>query len=467
MNTINLDSYDKASFNNIKEQSSILQNMETIGSGENVAFPFLMEDVYGSLYKYSPEVKEEVSTGFQFNKQIIQQLMQLREYKDLREFTKLKEFESATGVQSFSEYINNNIPEETKQKINEAAITQTLLNGLLENYNPDTADLSIPNLVEEAKEKLNKLNEELQQKDIRKIIKEALKQSSEDVQQTNSFLNSFGTGEGQNQTIPMKDKIEIAKKLMNNSKLKQIATLAGRFQNLALHYQSTKTKHGVDEIVDIKMGNDINKIVPTELVYLDDPDLDIVFYDKLSQRKLLQFDTEGKENLSKGPIILCIDGSGSMTGDREVWSKAFALGLLTIAKKQKRDFSIIHFGSEREIKTYSFSSKIDPTNLLEALSYFFHGGTNFEQPLHTAVKLIKENKNMKKADIVFITDGECVVSEVFNVHFLENKEKYEFKIYRILIETSSNELPFPTDTVFKLNKNEKDDNILQQIYGGL
>jgi uncharacterized protein with von Willebrand factor type A (vWA) domain len=467
MNTINLDSYDKASFNNIKEQSSILQNMETIGSGENVAFPFLMEDVYGSLYKYSPEVKEEVSTGFQFNKQIIQQLMQLREYKDLREFTKLKEFESATGVQSFSEYINNNIPEETKQKINEAAITQTLLNGLLENYNPDTADSSIPNLVEEAKEKLNKLNEELQQKDIRKIIKEALKQSSEDVQQTNSFLNSFGTGEGQNQTIPMKDKIEIAKKLMNNSKLKQIATLAGRFQNLALHYQSTKTKHGVDEIVDIKMGNDINKIVPTELVYLDDPDLDIVFYDKLSQRKLLQFDTEGKENLSKGPIILCIDGSGSMTGDREVWSKAFALGLLTIAKKQKRDFSIIHFGSEREIKTYSFSSKIDPTNLLEALSYFFHGGTNFEQPLHTAVKLIKENKNMKKADIVFITDGECVVSEVFNVHFLENKEKYEFKIYGILIETSSNELPFPTDTVFKLNKNEKDDNILQQIYGGL
>jgi Mg-chelatase subunit ChlD len=61
------------------------------------------------------------------------------------------------------------------------------------------------------------------------------------------------------------------------------------------------------------------------------------------RKNLMQFKLEGKEKEGKGPLIVCIDNSGSMAGEREEWAKGFALGLLTIAKKQKREFCIIHF----------------------------------------------------------------------------------------------------------------------------
>ena len=466
MNTINLDSYDKAAFNWVKKESPGLQKLEESGASKNVAFPHLMEDVYGSLYKYDPLIKEEIEPGFTPNKKIMEQLMQMREYNELREFTCLQEFESAVGVQSFSEQLIQNLPEEVKQRMDDLAKAQEAYNNLLESENPS------PKQIIGTKQTLQeyaKATEEIMSStefELHKIIREAIQKGAEEAKEMSQFLNAFGTEPGQPCTLPMEEKVKMAQKIKDNPTLKKIAQIAGRFQRLALHYQSTKTKHGVDEIVDITTGNDLNRIVPTELVLMDDPDLDILFYQKYSERKLLQFEMQGKETKGKGPIIICIDNSGSMAGEREAWAKGFALGLLTIARKQKRNFAIIHFGNATELKTFTFDKKVNSEELLVALSHFFGGGTNFERPLREAISLLyKENSILKEADIVFVSDGECSLGPESLKFYTINKQKLQFKTYGVLIQTSTETLPFPTDATFKLDTLQNDDVILKTVFG--
>ncbi len=466
MNTINLDSYDKAAFSWVKKESPGLQKLEESGASKNVAFPHLMEDVYGSLYKYDPLIKEEVEPGFIPNKRIMEQLIQTREYNELREFTCLQEFESATGVQVFSEQLIQNIPEDIQEKMDDMANAQKNLNDLLESENPNLDEIA------QAKKLLSTMGQTTQELmnnkefEMHKIIRSAIQKGAEEAKEMSQFLNAFGSEPGQPCTLPMEEKVKMAQKIKDNPTLKKIAQIAGRFQRLALHYQNTKTKHGVDEIVDITCGNDLSRIVPTELVLMDDPDLDILFYQKYSERKLLQFEMQGKETKGKGPIIICIDNSGSMAGEREAWAKGFALGLLTIARKQKRNFAIIHFGNATELKTFTFDKKVNSEELLIALSHFFGGGTNFERPLREAMSLMyEENSILKKADIVFVTDGECSMGPESSKFYTGNKEKLQFKTYGVLIQTSTETLPFPTDTTFKLDALQNDDIILKTVFG--
>ena len=472
MNTIKMDSYDKAAFAKVKEDSPALKKLETTGSGQNAAFPPLLEDVYGSLYKYDPELMEEVEPGFAPNKTIMEQVMQMREYTELREYTCLQEFESAVGVQTFGDHIMKNLPKEMQDIMNEMAIVQTLVDGMMESYDPNNKNSNIPQNFKQGKEKLEALQQQMDQYlqknegKVRSVVRQAVKETVDDTKQVQCFMNSFGSEPGQLCKLPMKEKVKLAKKVMENPKLQKIAMMAGRFQRLALHYQSVKTKHGVDEIVDITCGNNLNRVVPTELVFLDDPDLDILFYDRYSQRKLLQFELEGKEQKGKGPIIICIDNSGSMSGNREVWAKAFALGLLTIARKQRRSFAIVHFGSKTELKSYEYpNSKVEPKDLLTALSDFYGGGTDFQTPLDHAIGLIEKMKSLKEADIIFVTDGECSVTDGFRNAYAKTKEELQFRVFGVLIETITDTLPFPTDDCFKLQNLDGDQLLIQQIYG--
>ena len=49
---------------------------------------------------------------------------------------------------------------------------------------------------------------------------------------------------------------------------------------------------------------------------------------------------------------------------------------------------------------------------MAAAETFLNGGTNFETPMRKAMSLIEED-GFEKADVVFITDGECELNEAY------------------------------------------------------
>lgn len=51
----------------------------------------------------------------------------------------------------------------------------------------------------------------------------------------------------------------------------------------------------------------------------------------------------------RGPILLCVDTSGSMRGARETVAKALALECMRAAKEQERDCYVFAFAGPAEV----------------------------------------------------------------------------------------------------------------------
>ena len=136
-----------------------------------------------------------------------------------------------------------------------------------------------------------------------------------------------------------------------------------------------------------------------------------------------------KAKLGHGPVIVCEDGSGSMSGDKQMWAKAVTLSLAHYAKIQKRSFGWVHFGAKTthlETRVYS-QGKLSAEAMLELAETFRNAsGTDFEKPLRKALEMIRQ-EGLKKADICLITDGECEVSEEFLREFNSARKALDIK----------------------------------------
>ena len=149
----------------------------------------------------------------------------------------------------------------------------------------------------------------------------------------------------------------------------------------------------------------------------------------------------GVEEKGKGPMIVCLDGSSSMAGDKEIWSKAVTLTLLEIARRQRRLFRSICFSSEETpLQILDMNPRdryeIETKTVMDLAEYFPGGGTDFQRPLDAALECLKHAR-FKKGDVIFITDGECQVAPQWAEAFRKEKERLGFSLFSILIDVGS------------------------------
>ena len=161
--------------------------------------------------------------------------------------------------------------------------------------------------------------------------------------------------------------------------------MAGRYKRWAIATHKSKTRYGVDSLRGITIGNDISKLLPTESMKLQHPTLKKVFKKDLLEGKLFQYEYHHQQKESAGPIICCIDSSGSMHGVAEIWAKAVALGLLELARHQNRSFYVVHFSSSYQhdnlhINDFRKSKPYSVEEVVDLAEYFEGGGTAFEPP---------------------------------------------------------------------------------------
>src|SRR3972149_5183062 len=88
------------------------------------------------------------------------------------------------------------------------------------------------------------------------------------------------------------------------------------------HQRKIWSKRG-SEVYDISLGNDIGRIIPAELSFLRHKALRKDFLKRLIEGRLLQYYL--KEEKGRGPLVVCVDGSSSMEGHKEMWAKAVCL----------------------------------------------------------------------------------------------------------------------------------------------
>src|SRR5690625_649589 len=119
-------------------------------------------------------------------------------------------------------------------------------------------------------------------------------------------------------------------------------------------------------------------------------------------------------------------------GDLDNQAKAFAIALMAIAKRHKRNFVYIPFNwNVGNVRTFP-KGKITPSEIVEIAREFMGGGTVFTDPLKTALNYIKMDR-YKDADVIFVTDGEAGIGEAFLERLNVEKEKLKFNVLSLAI----------------------------------
>jgi uncharacterized protein with von Willebrand factor type A (vWA) domain len=124
--------------------------------------------------------------------------------------------------------------------------------------------------------------------------------------------------------------------------------------------------------------------------------------------KLLLYSLHGNEEKGKGPVVVCLDGSSSMMGDKEIWAKALALTFFEIARRQRRLFHSICFSSvDTPLHELDLNPReryrVEMDKVIDLAEYFPGGGTDFETALDAALACLRQSR-FNRGDIIFITN---------------------------------------------------------------
>ena len=248
---------------------------------------------------------------------------------------------------------------------------------------------------------------------LRAALRKAAREARDAVQDAESAIEGMGPCMPGNEFVKKSGPANLAaireahERLKNSPRLKRIAQLAGRLERLASSKARSKVRPGVGEIHGVEIGDDLARLLPSELVCLRHPKLKLVLMSRILERRALTYGMTGREPTARGPIVILLDESASMREDgKDIWSKAVALALLSTATKQRRAWHLIAFngGIRREVSIEP--GKATPADIANALDQHVAGGTDFDAPVLRAVEIIRTSRTMRQADVVVITDGE-------------------------------------------------------------
>jgi uncharacterized protein with von Willebrand factor type A (vWA) domain len=259
-------------------------------------------------------------------------------------------------------------------------------------------------------------------------------------------MAAWGIGPGELQRMPFEQRAALAQRL-RSGRLAQFSELIGRFRRMAAAQRARRTEHAPGELTGVTLGDDLGRLIPSEMAALGVPALRAAFAARYAEQRLFVYETCGEENAGQGAIIACIDCSGSMetrghggvTG--EAWAKACGLALLDQARAGKRDFAAILFSSAGEQETFRFpaAQRLRTGEVLDFAEHFWGGGTDFATPLDAAAVLLEAEHNddgRMRGDIVLITDGECGVTEDWMRAWNDRKHQLGYRVFGIAVGTS-------------------------------
>ena len=391
---------------------------EAADQGSEIASNYLplLSDIFSAFFQNKARLKQNPPRETEENREIMETALGLKEYEELHTVSRLDFFASAAATRAFSDQIIKLINQ--KKEENKKEPNRKPNNGPL-GIDPDT---------------------------LRWAIRRSLKKGLEEAQEAKQAVETFGREEGGIQRIPITEQFRLADLLGKNSKIKEIIKMLGRMRLEALSINRSKITHStlVRRGVETVGIEGIERVLPDELANLaigeEGEDL---FLKRLLEEDLLAYSYRNPVEETHGPILIAVDGSGSMAGLKEVWAKALAIASILQAKKEKRKSQGIIFGaSEKEI------FEIDVNRLEDLATASFHMGTNFGPPLRWAEDKFKEQP---RADFLFITDGVCEIEEHRKMEFLQAKIRSGARCFSVLIGSDVTETVRQfSDKVFSL-----------------
>ncbi|GAA4796701.1 hypothetical protein GCM10023220_24550 [Streptomyces ziwulingensis] len=208
--------------------------------------------------------------------------------------------------------------------------------------------------------------------------------------------------------------------------------------------RARKVENATGELIGVTLGNDLFRVIPSELANLGLPELRAVFAARYAAGELMPYDSQGEQPTGRGAVIACVDTSHSMYEagpggvTREAWARACALALLDQARHAGRDFVGILFSAADQLQVFRFpagrAAGID--RILDFAETFLGGGTSYQRPLSAAGELLEkefDDASRTRGDIVLLTDDDCGVTEDWMRAWNDAKHRLGFRVFGVAV----------------------------------
>jgi uncharacterized protein with von Willebrand factor type A (vWA) domain len=181
------------------------------------------------------------------------------------------------------------------------------------------------------------------------------------------------------------------------------------------------------ELRGIRLGDRLERLLGSELQQLRHPVLHKWWRARKAEARLLTYDSQAllvdwrpdpqanprqhtsplaEPPLERGPLIICLDTSGSMQGAPESIAKAVVLEATRVAHRERRGCIVMAFGGPDEVIEHELDfSPAGFQRLMQLIGQGFDGGTDVQTPIDRAIARV-HGRRWASADVLIVSDGE-------------------------------------------------------------
>jgi uncharacterized protein with von Willebrand factor type A (vWA) domain len=204
----------------------------------------------------------------------------------------------------------------------------------------------------------------------------------------------------------------------------------------------------------IHRSDRIARMLPAEAMLLGHPRLRLVWHARRAERSLLCYEDDDRmtetrlhpapviqprpglmpaKKLERGPMLVCVDTSGSMQGGAEAVAKAVVLEAMRAAHAQNRACHVFAFGGAEEV--VEMELPVDRAGIESATRFLgqsFSGGTDICAPLEKVIAQV-EQERWQRADLLIATDGEFGTTPTLAARLAAVKRELGLRVQGVLI----------------------------------
>ncbi|MFM8345623.1 MAG: VWA domain-containing protein [Betaproteobacteria bacterium] len=208
------------------------------------------------------------------------------------------------------------------------------------------------------------------------------------------------------------------------------------------------------ELRGIRLGDRLERLLGSELQQLRHPVLHKWWRARKAEARLLTYDSQAQlvdwrpdpqatprhrtrpaanPPLERGPLLICLDTSGSMQGAPESIAKAVVLEATRVAQHERRGCIVMAFGGPDEVIERELDFSPEGFNrLMELIGQGFDGGTDVQTPIERAIARVHERR-WASADVLIVSDGEFGCTPATLEHLDRARTELGLRVFGLLI----------------------------------
>lgn len=213
------------------------------------------------------------------------------------------------------------------------------------------------------------------------------------------------------------------------------------------------------DITGISLGRDLNALLPHEWAVYSDPDMEDLFLQRYVTSRLQTFGYESHSlnaarNLHKkparplGPMVVCVDLSGSMMGEPSQVALSLMMQLCELCMQKRRRCFLIAFS----VAAQPIDVLTDRTQLLQFFNRKASGSTDAHHMMNVMFQLLKSNAQYAGADVLWVTDFRIPLLERSYFIEMERLQQAGTRFYGLQLGIAENHWTSHFDELFKIEE---------------